>query len=188
MREAFMTRAQALALLHEYTKTDSLRKHAYSVEAAMRAYAKKYNENEDLWGAVGLIHDFDYEKYPDEHPMRGAKILEERGVSEDIRQVILSHAEFTGVSRDNLMAKSLFAVDELCGFIIAVTLVRPTKSIGEVSVKSVKKKMKDKRFAAKVNRDEIRKGCEELNLDFDEHVTFVIRALSPIAVSLGLNP
>ena len=183
-----MNRDQAIAILHEYTKTDSLRKHAISVEAAMRAYAKKYNEDEEIWGSVGLIHDFDYEKFPDEHPMKGSEILAEKGISEELRTVILGHADFTGVARETLMAKSLFAVDELCGFIIAVTLVRPTKSVSEVSVKSVKKKMKDKRFAAKINRDEIRKGAEELGVDFDEHVTFVIQALSPVALSLGLNP
>ena len=183
-----MNRDQAITILHEYTKTDSLRKHAISVEAAMRAYAKKYNEDEEIWGSVGLIHDFDYEKYPNEHPMKGSEILAEKGISEEIRTIILGHADFTGVARDTLMAKSLYAVDELCGFIIAVTLVRPTKTVSEVSVKSVKKKMKDKRFAAKVNRDEIRKGAEELGVDFDEHVTFVIQALSPVALSLGLNP
>jgi predicted hydrolase (HD superfamily) len=183
-----MNRDQALTILHEYTKTDSLRKHAYSVEAAMRAYAIKYNEDEELWGSVGLIHDFDYEEFPDEHPMKGTEILAEKGISEEIRTVILGHADFTGVARETLMAKSLYAVDELCGFIIAVTLVRPTKAIGEVAVKSVKKKMKDKRFAAKVNRDEIRNGAEELGVDFDEHVAFVIQALSPVAKNLGLNP
>jgi len=183
-----MNRDQALTILHEYTKTESLRKHAYSVEAAMRAYAIKYNEDEELWGSVGLIHDFDYEEFPDEHPMKGTEILAEKGISEEIRNVILGHADFTGVARESLMAKSLYAVDELCGFIIAVTLVRPTKAIGEVAVKSVKKKMKDKRFAAKVNRDEIRKGAEELGVDFDEHVGFVIQALSPVAKNLGLNP
>jgi predicted hydrolase (HD superfamily) len=183
-----MNRDQALAILYEYTETDSLRKHAYSVEAAMRAYAKKYNENEELWGAVGLIHDFDYEKFPDEHPMKGSEILAEKGISEEIRTVILGHADYTGVNRDTLMAKTLYAVDELCGFIIAVTLVRPTKSVGEVSVKSVKKKMKDKRFAAKVNRDEIRKGADELGLDFEEHVNFVTQSLVNVAPDLGLNP
>ena len=129
-----MNRDQAIAILHEYTETESLRKHAYAVEAAMRAYAQKYNENEELWGSVGLIHDFDYEKYPDEHPTKGSEILAEKGVSEDIRTVILGHADFTGVARDTLMAKALFAVDELCGFIIAVTLVRPTKSVDRKSV------------------------------------------------------
>ena len=183
-----MNRDQALAILYEYTETDSLRKHAYSVEAAMRAYAKKYNENEELWGAVGLIHDFDYEKFPDEHPMKGSEILKEKGISEEIRTVILGHADYTRVIRDTLMAKVLYAVDELCGFIIAVTLVRPTKSVGEVSVKSVKKKMKDKRFAAKVNREEIRKGAEELGVDFEEHVNVVTKSLVHIATDLGLNP
>lgn len=183
-----MNREQALEILYEYTETESLRKHAYAVEAAMRSYAKKYNEDEALWGVVGLIHDFDYEKYPEEHPMKGSEILAEKGISEEIRTAILGHAEFTGVSRERLMAKVLYAVDELCGFIIAVTLVRPTKSVGEVSVKSVKKKMKDKRFAAKVNRDEIINGAEELGIDFDEHVTFVIQSLSPVAKELGLNP
>ena len=183
-----MNRDQAITILHDYTETESLRKHAISVEAAMRAYARKFNEDEEIWGSVGLIHDFDYEKFPDEHPMKGSEILMGKGISEELRTVILGHADFTGVPRDTLMAKSLFAVDELCGFIIAVTLVRPTKSVSEVSVKSVKKKMKDKRFAAKVNRDEIRKGAEELGVDFDEHVTFVIQALGPVALSLGLNP
>ena len=186
--EERMNREQALDILYEYTETDSLRKHAYAVEAAMRSYAKKYNEDEELWGAVGLIHDFDYEKYPDEHPMKGSEILAEKGIQEDLRKVILGHAEFTGVERDSLMAKVLYAVDELCGFIVAVTLVRPTKSVSEVAVKSVKKKMKDKRFAAKVNRDEIRKGAQELGVDFDEHVSFVIQSLSPVAKDLGLNP
>ncbi len=182
-----MNRDQALEILYEYTETESLRKHAFAVEAAMRAYAKKYDEDEELWGAVGLIHDFDYEKFPDEHPMKGSEILKEKGIPEELRTVILGHAEFTGVSRDSLMAKVLYAVDELCGFIVAVTLVRPTKSVSEVSVKSVKKKMKDKRFAAKVNREEIRKGAEELGVDFEEHVAFVVQALVPVASELGLN-
>jgi predicted hydrolase (HD superfamily) len=182
-----MNRDQALDILFEYTETESLRKHAFAVEAAMRAYAKEYDEDEELWGAVGLIHDFDYEKFPDEHPMKGSEILAEKGISEELRTVILGHAEFTNVSRDSLMAKVLYAVDELCGFIVAVTLVRPTKSVSEVSVKSVKKKMKDKRFAAKVNRDEIKKSAEELGVDFDEHVNFVVKALVPVATQLGLN-
>jgi predicted hydrolase (HD superfamily) len=182
-----MNRKEALEILHEYTKTDSLRKHAYAVEAAMRAYAQKFDEDEGLWGSVGLIHDFDYELFPDEHPMKGNAILNEKGVSEDIRNVILGHADFTGVPRETLMAKVLYAVDELTGFIIAVTLVRPTKSVSEVSVKSVKKKMKDKRFAAKVNRDEIRRGADELKVEFDDHVSFVVQAMSGIAKELGLN-
>jgi predicted hydrolase (HD superfamily) len=182
-----MNRKDALEILHEYTKTDSLRKHAYAVEAAMRAYAKKFDQDEELWGSVGLIHDFDYEEFADEHPMKGNEILDEKGVSEDIRNVILGHADFTGVPRETLMAKVLYAVDELTGFIIAVTLVRPNKSISEVSVKSVKKKMKDKSFAAKVNRDEIRRGADELNVEFEDHVSFVVQAMSGIAKELGLN-
>lgn len=183
-----MERNQALEILFEYTKTESLRKHAYTVEAAMRAYAKKFGEDEELWGVIGLIHDFDYEKYPDEHPMKGSEILAERGISEHIRTAILGHAEFSGVPRETQVAKTLFAVDELCGFLVAITLVRPNKSVGEVTVKSVKKKMKDKRFAAKVNRDEIRLGTEELGVEFDEHVAFVVQALSGVAEDIGLNP
>jgi len=183
-----MTRNEALELLHEFTKTDSLRKHAYAVEAAMRAYADKYNEDETYWGNIGLIHDFDYEKYPDSHPTRGAEILSERGIPEEMREAILGHASFSGVPRKMLAAKVLYAVDELCGFITAVTLVRPNKSLRDVTVKSVKKKMKDKRFAAKVNRDEIRDGAEELGVDFDTHVEFVINALKKVAIDIGLNP
>ena len=183
-----MTRDEALQILKEYTKTDSLLKHAYAVEAAMRAYAIKYNEDEELWGSIGLIHDFDYEMYPDNHPNKGSEILKDKGVPDEIRTTILGHAEFTGVPRESLMAKVLFAVDELCGFITAVTLVRPTRALSEVKVKSVKKKMKDKRFAAKVNRDEIRKGAEELGVEFDEHIMFVVQAMSKVSGVLGLNP
>jgi putative nucleotidyltransferase with HDIG domain len=183
-----MKREEALALLHQYTESESLRKHAYAVESAMRAYAEKYGEDPELWGCVGLIHDFDYEKYPDQHPQKGNEILAEKGIPEDIRTVILSHASFTGVARDSLMAKVLYAVDELCGFITAVTLVRPNRSIGEVSPKSVKKKMKDKRFAAKVSREEIREGAEDLQVDFDDHIRTVVKAMSGIAQNLGLNP
>ncbi len=183
-----MNREQALELLHEFTKTESLRRHAYAVEAAMRAYAGKYGEDEELWGCVGLIHDFDYEMYPDQHPTKGSEILAERGIAEDIRTAIMGHAEYTGIPRETLMAKTLYAVDELCGFITAVTLVRPTKSVGEVKVKSVKKKLKDKRFAAKVSREEIRRGPEELGVEFDEHVAFVVQALVPVAKNIGLNP
>ncbi|MEJ2055811.1 MAG: HD domain-containing protein [Calditrichaceae bacterium] len=183
-----MNRDQAMRILKEYTKSESLLKHAYAVEAAMRAYADKFNGDTELWGAVGLIHDFDYEMYPDEHPYKGSEILKEKGISEDIRKTILSHAEFTGVPRESLMAKTLFAVDELSGFVTAVTLVRPSKALSEVKVKSVKKKLKDKSFAAKVNRDEIRKGAEELAVDFDEHIIFVVKAMSNVAGDLGLNP
>ncbi len=183
-----MTREEAMAILTEYTKSESLLKHAFAVEAAMRAYARKFGEDEEKWGVVGLLHDFDYEKYPDEHPMKGGEILKEKGVPEEIRIAILGHANFSGVPRETLMAKALYAVDELCGFLIAVALVRPSKSIGEVKVKSVKKKLKDKSFAAKVNREEIKEGAEELGVPFEEHVEFVIKALSGIAPQLGLNP
>ncbi len=183
-----MTRDEALAILKEYTKSESLLKHAYAVEAAMRAYARKFGEDEELWGVVGLLHDFDYEMYPEEHPMKGSEILKEKGVSEEIRTAILGHADYTGVPRETLMAKTLYAVDELSGFIVAVTLVRPNKALSEVKVKSVKKKMKDKSFAAKVNRDEIRQGAEELGIPFEEHVQFMIQALSGVAQQLGLNP
>lgn len=186
--EKTMDRQFALDLLHEFTKTDSLRKHAYAVEAAMRAYAKKHGEDEELWGCVGLIHDFDYEMYPDKHPSKGNEILKERGIDEEILNAVMGHADFTGVPRETLMAKCLYAVDELCGFITAVTLVRPTKSVSEVKVKSVKKKLKDKRFAAKVSREEIRKGPEELGVEFDEHVEFVVQSLVPVAETIGLNP
>lgn len=183
-----MTRTNALTILKEYTKTESLLKHAYAVEAAMRAYAQKYQQNVELWGIVGLLHDFDYEMFPDEHPMRGAKILEEKGIAEELRTAILGHADFSGVPRTTQMAKTLYAVDELCGFITAVTLVRPTRSVGEVTAQSVKKKMKDKSFAAKVNRDEINKGAAELGVGFEGHVAFVVQALSGVAADLGLNP
>ncbi len=183
-----MTRDQALEILTEYTKSESLLKHAYAVEAAMRAYAKKFGEDEELWGAVGLLHDFDYEMFPDEHPMKGSEILKEKGIPEHIRIAILGHADFSGVPRETLMAKTLYAVDELTGFITAVTLVRPTKALSDVKFKSVKKKLKDKSFAAKVNREEITKGAEELGVDFQQHVEFVIQAMSGVADRLGLNP
>jgi predicted hydrolase (HD superfamily) len=183
-----MDRQEALNILFEYTTTDALRKHAYSVEAAMKAYARKFGEDEDLWSCIGLIHDFDYERYPDEHPMKGSGILAERGVALEIRTIILGHSDRSGVPRETLAAKVLYAVDELCGFIIAVALVRPTKSLGEVSVPSVLKKMKDKRFAAKVNRDEILNGAKELGVELEQHIQFVAAALIPIAGELGLNP
>ncbi len=183
-----MTREETFAILSEFTKSESLLKHAYAVEAAMRAYAKKYGQDEELWGNVGLLHDFDYEMYPDEHPMKGSEILKEKGVSEEMRTAILGHADFSGVPRETLMAKTLYAVDELSGFLTAVTLVRPTKALSEVKMKSVKKKMKDKSFAAKVNREEITRGAEELGVDFTEHVEFMINALSSVAADIGLNP
>ena len=183
-----MTYDKALELLLEYTETPGLQKHAYAVEAAMRAYARHFKADEERWAVTGLLHDFDYEKFPETHPYKGCELLRELGVEEDIVTAIMGHATYTGVPRESLMAKALFAVDELCGFITAVTLVRPNKSLGEVKVKSVKKEIKDKRFAAKVNREEMRQGAEELNVDFETHIAFVIDALKPVAEKLGLNP
>ncbi len=183
-----MQRENALSILKEYTKSDSLLKHAYAVEAAMRAYAYKYEEDVERWSITGLLHDFDYERFPDDHPYKGNQILKEKKVDEDIVTAIMGHATFSGVVRESKMAKTLFAVDELCGFLTAVTLVRPTKALSEVKFKSVRKKMKDKRFAAKVSREEMLQGAEELGVDFEEHVMFVVNALSGIAGELGLNP
>ena len=182
-----MNRQDALALLKEYTKNEALLKHMYAVEAAMRAYAKKFSEDEEKWAVVGLLHDFDYEMYPTapDHPMKGSEILKERGYPEDVRRAILGHATYSGVLRDTLMAKVLYACDELCGFISAVAVIRPNK-IADLEVSSVKKKLKDKRFAANVNREDISKGCEELNVLMDEHIQFVIDAMKAISGELGL--
>ncbi|MFZ1729122.1 MAG: HD domain-containing protein [Bacteroidota bacterium] len=175
-----MNRQDALDLLHEFTETDSLRKHAYAVEAAMRAYALRFGEDAEEWGMVGLLHDFDYEKYPtaEEHPFVGNRILEERGWPDAMRRAIMSHADYTGVSRESQMEKTLFAVDELCGFITAVSYVRPDRKIAGMEARSVKKKMKDKAFARAVSRDDMLLGAELLGIPFDEHVQFVIEALS----------
>lgn len=183
-----MEREKAWTLLTTYTKTDSLIKHALAVEAAMRFYAKHYGEDEDYWGVVGLLHDFDYETYPDEqnHPYRGNEILEKEGYSEEMCRAIMGHASYTGVPRDTLLAKALFAVDEIAGFIIAVALVRPSKNIHDVKPKSVKKKFKTKAFAAKVNREEILQGIRELGVDETEHVQRVIDALKTVASEIGL--
>jgi len=184
-----MNRAEAWDLLCEYTKNESLRKHALAVEAAMRHYARKYGEDEEKWSVVGLLHDFDYEIHPtlDEHPQEGAKILRERGVPEEIIRAVLSHADHLGLSRDTLMEKTLYAVDELSGFVIAVALVRPSKSILDVEPKSVRKKMKDKAFARAVNRDDIVNGAESLGVDLGEHIGEVIEALKGVADELGLR-
>jgi putative nucleotidyltransferase with HDIG domain len=189
-----MTRDEALALMHEYTQSDALRKHMYAVEAAMRAAARKYGEDEDTWGVVGLLHDFDYERYPnearsatDEHPSTGVAILRQRGVPEPMCQAILGHASHTGVSRETTMARALFAVDELCGFLVACALVRPSKSLADLEVSSVKKKLKDKAFARGVNRDEVRQGAEELGVPLDDHIQFVLGALRPMEKTLGLG-
>lgn len=183
------TRAQAWEILCEFTKTDGLRKHALAVEAAMRAYANLYSEDEESWGNVGLLHDFDYEVWPDipDHPLRGSEILEERGYPEEWRRAILGHASPTGVPRDSRLARVLFAVDELCGFITAVALVRPGRSLAEVDSGAVRKKLKEKGFARSVNRDEIFRGAYELGVDLDEHTTFVIEAMRSVAGELGLG-
>jgi putative nucleotidyltransferase with HDIG domain len=183
-----MTREEAYELLTEYTQKEALIKHALAVEAAMRAYAQKFGEDEESWGIVGLLHDFDYEKYPtpEEHPYVGAEILRQKGVPESWVRAILGHADYTGVARDTLMAKTLFAVDELCGFLTAVAYVRPERSMAEVTVKSVKKKLKDKRFAAAVSREDIVNGAADLGIDLDEHIDFTIKALQKVSEQLGL--
>ncbi len=175
-------------ILTEYTKSESLLKHAYAVEACVRAYAKKFGEDEEYWGNVALLHDFDYERFPsaEEHPFKGAEILREKGFSDDFVNAILSHADYTGVERKTLLQKTLFACDELAGFITAVTLVRPSKSIDEVKVKSVKKKLKDKAFARAVSREDIYKGAEELGVPLDEHIAFCIEAMKAAKDKLGL--
>jgi predicted hydrolase (HD superfamily) len=186
------SRDDAWELLCEYTKGESLRKHALAVEAAMRACAHRYGgpeADEDEWGLVGLLHDFDYEMFPspDQHPFTGSNILCGRGYPDRIIRAILGHATYTGVPRDTVMARALFATDELCGFLVACALVRPTKSLDGLEVSSVKKKLKDKAFARSVNRDDIRQGVEELGVDIDEHIRFVIAALQPLQTKIGLN-
>jgi putative nucleotidyltransferase with HDIG domain len=182
-------RESAWGLLTEFTQSESLRKHALSVEACMRVYARKLEGDESLWGIVGLLHDFDYEKYPsaEDHPYKGNEILKERGYSDEIRRAIMSHAEYSGVSRDTPMEKALFACDELAGFITAVALIKPGKSLAEVDTRSVRKRMKDKAFARKVNRDDIVNGAADLGVDLDEHIGFCIAALQRIADKLGLE-
>jgi putative nucleotidyltransferase with HDIG domain len=183
-----MTRTEAWQILNEYTKNPNLIKHALAVEAAMRAYAEKFGEDVETWRVVGVLHDFDYEKYPTaaDHPYRGAEILRDKGLDETLIRAIMSHAEYTGVPRDTKLAKTLFAVDELCGFITAVTLVRPDKKIATVTPQSVKKKFKAKAFAAQVSREDMTKGAEELGVDLTEHIGFVIAAMAEIADELGL--
>ena len=184
-----MSRGEAWSLLTEYTQSESLRKHALAVEACVRAYARKFGEDEEKWGIVGLIHDFDYEKFPtaEEHPYKGNEILVERGWPEDVRRAIMSHAEYTGVKRESLLEKTLFACDELAGFITASALVKPGKSLAEVEAKSVRKKMKDKAFARSVNRDDIVNGAADLGVDLEEHITFCIAAMKAVAKELGLE-
>ncbi len=181
-------RDQILELLHEFTKTDGLRRHAYAVEAAMRLAAEKTGSDVDYWGAVGLLHDFDYEKYPEapDHPLKGADILRERGFDEEFVRTILSHASYTGVPRENDCAQWLFAVDELCGFCMACAMVQPDKKIAQVKVKSVRKKLKKKDFAAKVSREDIDEGAADLNMERDEVIAHVLQALVPVGDDLGL--
>lgn len=183
-----VNRESAWRLLCEYTQSESLRKHMLAVEACMRAYARKLDGDEEQWGITGLLHDFDYEKYPtpQEHPFIGNKVLEERGYPEELRRAILSHAEYSGVKRESPMEKALFACDELAGFITATALVKPSKSLAEVDAKSVRKKMKDKAFARSVSRDDIINGAADLGVDLDEHITFCIEAMKSVAGELGL--
>ena len=189
MNQNYPTREDAVELLYEYTKTDSLRRHALGVEQSMRKMAEKYDGDQNEWGITGLMHDFDYEMYPtmDEHPYKGNEILKSKGYPDSITQAIMGHATYTGVERETDMAKSLFAVDELTGFIFAVTYVRPSKSIFEVKPRSVKKKLKQKSFAASVVREDIFQSVDELDLDLTEHIQFVIDALSEKAEELGLK-
>jgi predicted hydrolase (HD superfamily) len=187
------SRDQALAIMHEYTQSESLRKHMLAVEAAMRAYGVKLGEDPERWGLTGLIHDFDYERFPnaehsptDGHPAYGVRVLRERGWPEDILQAILGHATYSGVPRTTPMARALFAVDELTGLVTATALVRPSKSLLEVDARSVRKKMKDKAFARGVNRDDVLLGAQELGVDLDEHIQFVVDAMRASAADLGL--
>ena len=189
-----MNKAEALALMHEHTQSPSLRQHMLAVEAAMRAYASKSGEDPETWGMAGLLHDFDYEKYPNHehspnegHPAWGVRLLREKGVAEPVCRAILGHGTYTGVPRDTPMARTLFAVDELCGFLVACALVRPSRSFADLEVKSVKKKLKDKAFAKGVNRDEVDQGATELGVPLDEHIAFVILALRPLEGALGLG-
>jgi putative nucleotidyltransferase with HDIG domain len=181
-------RQQAWNLMCEYTQSESLRKHMLAVEACMRAYAHKYGEDDEKWAITGLLHDFDYEKYPtpEEHPFVGSKILEQHGYPEEVRRAILSHADYSGVKRESTMEKVLYACDELSGFITASTLVKPGKSLAEVDAKSVRRKMKDKAFARSVNRDDIINGAAALGVDLEEHIAFCIEAMKSIAGELGL--
>lgn len=188
------TRDRALAIMHEYTASDALRKHMYAVELAMRAMARRAGEDEEAWGIVGLLHDFDYERFPNpsraataEHPSEGVRILAAQGFPEPWQRAILGHAAYTGVPRDTPMARALFAVDELCGFLVACALVRPSRSLRDLEVSSVKKKLKDKAFARGVSREDVMQGAEELGVPLDEHIAFVLEALRPHEATLGLG-
>ncbi len=185
---ALPSREQAITLLHEWIQNPNLRKHCYAVEAAMRAYARHCGEDEERWGLTGLVHDFDWERHPDaeRHPMQGVEVLRAAGWPDDMCRAILGHASYSGVPRDSLMAKALFACDELCGFLVACALVTPEKSLDQVEVGSVKKKMKRADFARNVNRDDILAGTAELGVDLDQHIAFVLAAMRGIRAELGL--
>ncbi len=181
-----ITREEAWALIQEYGATENHVRHMLAAEAAMRAYARRFGEDEELWGAVGLVHDFEYDRFPDEHPFAGGRILREKGYSDEIVNAVLSHGE-TGVPRETPMAKALYAIDELTGLLVAVTLVRPSRDIREVKIKSVRKKWKDRAFAAAVSREEIEKGAEELGVELWEHISIVLEAMQSIAGEIGLD-
>jgi len=188
------TRDRGLALMHEYTASEALRKHMYAVELAMQAMARRLGGDPDEWGLVGLLHDFDYERWPNQehsptegHPAQGVRVLAEQGLPEPMQRAILGHGSYTGVPRDTPMAKALFAVDELCGFLVACALVRPSRSLRDLEVASVKKKLKDKAFARGVNREDVVQGAAELGVPLDEHIAFVLEALRPAESSLGLG-
>ena len=186
---SWMNRQQAVEILHEFTKSENLRKHALAVEACVTAYARKLGEDEEKWSVTALLHDFDWEIHPtlEGHPQKGEPILAERGVEEEIRRAILSHADFTGVPRESPLEKTLFACDELAGFITAVSYVKPHRSVFEVDAPSVRKKMKDKAFARSVNREDIVNGARVLGLELDEHIAFCVKAMQDRADALGLK-
>jgi predicted hydrolase (HD superfamily) len=189
-----LTRQQGLELMHEYTQSEALRRHMYAVEIAMRAMAARSGEDPERWGLVGLLHDFDYERFPndahspvDEHPAEGVRILADRGLPEDMQRAILGHATYSGVPRDTPMARALFAVDELCGFLVACALVRPSKSLADLEVSSVRKKLKDRGFARGVSREDVLRGAEEIGTPLEEHIGFVLEALRPHERAIGLG-
>lgn len=185
-----MNREQTLEFLGQHVKTDMLLKHLLTVEAAMRGYARRFGEDEDNWGIAGLLHDFDWEicPTPEDHPNFGAQILRDHGYPEEMIRAVLTHGDHTGIPRESLMEHTLFAVDELSGFIRAVALVRPSKSLDEVKPASVRRKMKDKGFAKDVNRDDIIRGAEELSIDLDEHIAFIVESMKPISARIDLAP
>ena len=185
-----MQREDVIGILDQHVRTERLRKHLMGVEAAMRAYARRHGQDEELWGNAGLLHDFDWDicPTPEEHPMFGAGLLRQAGVPEELVRAVLSHGDHGDVTRDTLLEKMLYAVDELSGFITAVTLVRPSKSLSEVTPQSVRKKMKDKSFARSVRREDITRGAEALDLDLDGHIEFIVESLKPVAAELGVNP